>query len=406
MTNPAETGARCPVAHWDYSIGDQPAASAFARIAETAKAGPLLRVEAQGPLPEYLLATQTASIVEVLQDPERFSSSSVVAIEPDPPYKWIPEMLDPPEHTHWRKQLSPYFTPKRVAEYEDRIRERCIELIDAIVTQDTVNLTDEFARLFPTSIFMEIFGLPTEHFDQFMEWEGLIMHATSENDPDRSKMMGAMNAVMGYFSELIDARRADPSLLGTDVLSAAISWEIDGRPVSQEELLSLCLFVFIAGLDTVSAQLSWIFHHLAQHPEDRKRIAEDPDVIPTAIEEFLRAFPIIVTGRKATVDTEIGGCPVKAGQTIMVPLSGAGRDSGEYEDPDRIDFDRDNIRHVSFGAGPHRCLGSHLARLEMRIALEEWHKRLPEYSLVDADQITEHTAGTWGIDRLVLALRG
>jgi cytochrome P450 len=399
----ADNPARCPVVQWDYSAGDCPVLSSYDRVADVAEKGPLLEVEAAGGYPGYLLATKSRTIVEILQDAQRFSSSSVVAIEPDPPYKWIPEMLDAPEHTAWRKLLSPYFTPKAVANFEDRIRARCVTLIENFKDGDSVNFTDDFARKFPTSIFLEIFGLPIEDLDQFMEWEGLIVHATSESDPDRSKMMGAMNDVMGYFGALITRRREDPALQGDDVLSAAINWEIDGEPAKDQDLLSLCLFVFIAGLDTVAAQLAWIFHHLATHEDDRARLVDDPEIISRAVEEFLRAFPIVVTGRKATTDTEVDGVPIKAGQTIMLPLAAAGRDEDEFPNASEVDFDRDVIRHTSFGAGPHRCLGSHLARLEMRIALEEWHARIPEYALAN-DNITEHTAGTWGIDKLEIKL--
>ncbi|MFP1154842.1 cytochrome P450 [Mycobacterium sherrisii] len=394
---------KCPVVRWDYSAGDCPVLSSFDRIAEIAQHGSLLEVEAAGGFPGYLLATRSATMVEVLQDPQRFSSSSVVAIEPDPPYKWIPEMLDPPEHSAWRKLLAPYFTPARIRTYDGRVRQRAAELVDSVCGQQTIDFTNDFARKFPTSIFLELFGLPAEDLDQFMTWEGLIVHATSDNDPDRSKMMGAMNDVMDYFARLITARRADPALVGDDVLSAAITWQIDGQTVGLDDLLSLCLFVFIAGLDTVASQLTWIFHHLATHDADRRRLVHNPELIPHAVEEFLRAFPIIVTGRKATVDTVLDGVAIKKGQTIMVPLPAAGRDSLEYDHASEVDFDRAVVRHTSFGAGPHRCLGSHLARLEMQIALQEWHRRMPDYRLTGAP-ITEHTAGTWGIDQLVLAV--
>lgn len=398
-----ENEAKCPVVQWDYSAGDCPALSSYQRVADIAEQGPLLKVEAAGGYPGYLMATKFATITEILQDPHTFSSSSVVALEPDPDYKWIPEMLDPPEHSAWRKLLAPFFTPQAVKVYEDRIRERCVSLIDGFAGAETIDFTNDFARRFPTSIFLEIFGLPESDLDMFMEWEGLIVHATSESDPDRSKMMGAMNEVMGYFAALINRRRADPSLLGDDVLSAAIGWEIDGRPVEDQELLGLCLFMFIAGLDTVASQLAWMFQHLASHEDHRGRLVADPAVAAAAVEEYLRAYPIIVTGRKATVDTEVAGVPIRAGETVMVPLPAAGRDPDQYENPDSIDFNRKVTRHIAFGVGPHRCLGSHLARLELRIALQEWHARIPNYEL--ANELTEHTAGTWGIDLLVLRPR-
>ena len=397
------TTPKCPVVQWDYSAGDCPVLSSYQRVTAVAENGPLLEVEASRGYPSYLLATKFSTITEVLQDTERFSSSSVVAIEPDPPYKWIPEMLDPPEHTAWRKLLAPYFTPTAVSRYENRIRERCVSLIESIADEETVDFTNRFARKFPTSIFLELFGLPQEDLDQFMQWEELIVHATSQSDPDRSKMMGAMNDVTGYFAELIARRRADPALIGDDLLSSAINWTVAGEQVKDADLLGLCLFVFIAGLDTVAAQLAWMFHHLASHDGHRQRLIDNPDVVPQAVEEYLRAYPIVVTGRKATVDTVVAGVPINEGQTIMLPLPAAGRDSEQYSEAHVVDFDRKIRRHIAFGVGPHRCLGSHLARLELQIALTEWHRRIPDYSLVQTD-ITEHTSGTWGIDQLDLRI--
>lgn len=402
MASTTGNQSKCPAIQWDYLAGGCPAHSGYDRIADIAKLGPVLDIEPTDVYPGYFMATDFATITEVLQDPQRFSSSAVVALEPDPPYKWIPEMLDPPEHTTWRKLLAPFFTPAAVAnKYDSLVRARCVELIDNLIASDTIDFTNEFARQYPTTVFLEIFGLPRDDFEQFMEWEGAIMHSTSEHDPDRSKMRAAMDSVLAYFAELIAKRRADPNLLGDDVLSAALTWEIDGEPVRDQDLLAFCLFVFIAGLDTVTAQLGYMFLHLATHDEHRERIIEDPSIAPKAVEELLRAYPIVVTGRKATVDTELAGVPIRAGETIMVPLQAAGRDEGQYANPETVDFDRKISRHIAFGVGPHRCLGSHLARLELRVALEEWHRRIPNYSLANPD-ITEHTAGTWGVDQLML----
>ncbi|KXW79024.1 hypothetical protein JL15_02870 [Mycolicibacterium phlei DSM 43071] len=385
---------------WDYELGGCPALSSYGRMAEIQKVGPVLQVEAAGGYPGYLMATRYDVITEILQDPETWSSHSVVALEPEPDYQWIPEMLDPPVHTNWRRLLAPHFTPQAAKAYEDRVRSYCASLIDGLVGKETIDFTNDFARIFPTQIFLEIFGLPESDLEQFLHWEDLIIHRTSESDPDRSKMKAAMDEVIGYFATLIATRRQDPSLQGEDVLSAALGWEIDGEPIPDAELLTFCLFMFIAGLDTVAAQLAWTFNHLATHDGHRQRLVDDPECASAAVEEYLRAFPIVVTGRKATTDTEIAGVPVKAGQTVMLPLQAAGRDPEQYADPETVDFDRKVTRHVAFGVGPHRCLGAHLARVELKVALQEWHKRIPNYRL--ANEPTEHTAGAWGIDHLVL----
>lgn len=396
--------ARCPVVEWDYLQGGCPVNSGFARISELAEKAPIVEVEAANGLPGYLIAAAGEAVVEVFQDPRRFSSNAVIPIEPDPEYLMIPVMIDPPDHTAWRKLLAPFFVPSRVQMLEPRIRARCVELIEEFADDDFVDFIQMFAAQFPNFVFMELLGLPQKDFEQFMVWENRIMHADSVNDPDRSGAREAMVEVSTYLGDLINARRADPSLNGDDLLAAALHWEIDGKPVTTEELQNLCMFLFIAGLDTVAAQLTVSFHHLATNPKNRRRIVEDPDIIPQAVEELLRAFPNVSTGRKVVADTEVAGIQVKAGQMILLPTSPAGRNYATYPDADVVDFDRPVIRHTSFGAGPHRCIGAHLARLELRVALEEWHRRLPEYTVDDVDAVTEHTGSTFGIDNLRLVL--
>ncbi|ORW72886.1 hypothetical protein AWC23_08495 [Mycobacterium saskatchewanense] len=389
---------------WDYLKGGCPVNSGFARLSELGKQSPVVEVAPTNGMPGYLIAATGEAVVEVFQDPKRFSSNAVIPIEPDPEYLMIPVMIDPPDHTTWRKLLAPHFVPSRVELLEPRIRARCVELIEGFAGKPTVDFIDEFAAQFPNFVFMELLGLPKADFDQFMVWENKIMHAESATDPDRSGARQAMVEVATYLGELIAARRADPSLNGDDLLSAALRWEIDGKPVDTEDLKNLCMFLFIAGLDTVASQLTVIFHHLATHPENRRRIVENPTIVPHAVEEFLRAFPNVATGRKVVADTEVAGVPVKAGQMILLPTSPAGRDYSVYPDAEVVDFDRPVIRHATFGAGPHRCIGAHLARLELRVALEEWHKRFPDYSLEDPESLTEHTGGTTGIDNLRLIL--
>ncbi len=166
-------------------------------------------------------------------------------------------------------------------------------------------------------------------------------------------------------------------------------------------MLAFCLLMFMAGLDTVAAQLAYSFWHLATHDDDRRRIVADPTLIPGAIEEFLRYYSFVTPGRKVMHDTEIAGCPIEAGKMIFMPLASANRDSREFVDADKVIIDRQDNRHIAFGAGPHRCLGSHLARQELRIALEMWHERIPDYHLRDGAEVLEH-GGQIGLDSLPL----
>lgn len=336
---------------------------------------------------------------EALHRPELFSSSVVTPLEEDPPYKWIPEMLDPPEHTKWRQLLSPHFAPRRMEAMEGSVRHRCVEIIETFADRGHCDFLHDFAWRYPTTIFMELMGLPLAGLDRFMAWEHDILHLTADEDPDRSRAIAAMLAVQEYFSGLIDEKRADP---GDDLLTEALTWTIDGEPISQADMLSWCLLMFMAGLDTVSIQLSYSFWYLAQHDDDRARIVADPAVIPSAVEEFLRAFAFVAPARKVMRDGDFHGCPMKAGDMVLVPLSAATRDPASFAEPDRVILDRSPNDHIAFGAGPHRCLGSHLARRELRIALEEWHRRIPEYRLTPGVDVVEH-GGMYGIDSLELS---
>ena len=348
--------------------------------------------------PGFWVMTRGDLIRDALQQADLFSSSIVTPMDPDPPYLWIPEMLDPPEHTRWRQLLAPFFAPRVIERMEDTVRERCVSIIESFADRGHCDFLRDFAWRYPTTIFMELMGLPLDGLEQFLAWEHDILHLTFDEDPDRSRATGAMVAVQEYFSGLIEEKRARP---GDDLLTAALDWKIDGQPVPHEELLSFCLLMFMAGLDTVSIQLAYSFHHLATHPADRARLVAEPAIIPSAVEELLRAYAFVAPGRKATRDADFHGCPVKAGDLALLPLCGANRDPSLFPDGDQVILDRTPNSHIAFGLGPHRCLGSHLARRELRIALEEWHARIPDYHLTEGVDVVEH-GGMFGIDVLSL----
>lgn len=347
----------------------------------------------------FWVFTDPALVRDALHHPETFSSSVVTPLEDDPPYKWIPEMLDPPEHTKWRQLLAPHFAPKLMEAMEAKVRRRCVEIIESFAARGHCDFLRDFAWRYPTTIFMELMGLPLEGLDRFMAWEHDILHLTADEDPDRSRAFSAMIAVQEYFSGLIAEKRNTP---GDDLLTAALDWRIDGQPISQEDMLAWCLLMFMAGLDTVSIQLSYAFWYLAGHPDARRRLAADPGLAAPAVEEFLRYFAFVAPSRKVTRDTDFGGCPMKKGDMVLLPLSIATRDPGAFPEAGDVQLDRSPNNHIAFGAGPHRCLGSHLARRELRVALEEWHARIPDYHLTEGVEVVEH-GGMYGIDVLELS---
>ncbi|HTK66331.1 MAG TPA: cytochrome P450 [Pseudonocardia sp.] len=341
---------------------------------------------------EFWFLTRMADIRDALQQPDLFSSSSVVPADPDPAYLWIPEMLDPPLHTKWRHLLGSWFAPGAVDRLRPRIEQRFSEILDDVIERGECDLVKDVALRFPNTIFMEIMGLPVEEAERFQYWEEEILH--SNYNPERT--IPAMIEVNAYFSDLITRRRKDPR---DDLVSAAGQWEIDGEPVQDSDLLAMCLLLFMAGLDTVAAQFTYSIMHLARYPDDRRRLLAEPELWPSAIEEFLRYYAFVTPGRKVTRDVEFNGCPMKAGQMLFLPLSAATRDPAEFPDAEKVIIDRKANRHLAFGAGPHRCLGSHLARAELSIGLREWHRRIPHYRLRDDVPILEH-GGQIGLDNL------
>jgi cytochrome P450 len=285
------------------------------------------------------------------------------------------------------------FSPAAVAKLEPRVTQRFDEILEEIAPRGHCDYVADVALRFPNTIFMEIMGLPVSDADQFQAWETDILHTGSVGN---DVSLRAMNEVIAYFVGLVGERRKAPK---DDLVSVATTFEIDGQRVSDDDLLSMCLLLFMAGLDTVAMQLSYSMMHLATHDDDRRRLVAEPSLFPTAMEEFLRYYSFVTPGRKVVHDTEVNGCPVKAGQMVYLPLVSANRDGSEFPDADKVVIDREVNRHIAFGAGPHRCLGSHLARQELRIGLMGWHARIPEYRLAEGAVIREH-GGQIGLDNL------
>jgi cytochrome P450 len=393
----SSTAATCPVTHFhDVSRSSAEAGWHFANFDAKREQAPVHQGKAGDT--DYSLITRMADIRASYQNHHVFSNSAVVPSDPEPQYLWIPEMLDGHIHTAWRQLLGPLFSPAAVAALEPNVRKRFSEILDDIVDKGECDFVQEVGLLFPNTIFMDIMGLPRADAELFQHWETEILHTGYADPGAQERQFAAMMAVTGYFGELIAERRRDPH---DDLLSQALSWRIDGEPIPDDDMLAFCLLMFMAGLDTVAAQLSYSFWHLATHDADRHRIVADPGLIPTATEEFLRYYSFVTPGRKVMSDTTISGCPIKAGTMVFLPLASANRDPREFDRPDEVIIDREVNRHIAFGAGPHRCLGSHLARQELRIAFEMWHARIPEYRLRDGAEVREH-GGQIGLDSLPL----
>ena len=347
----------------------------------------------------YLL--RHADINAALQDPALFSSRTVQYLG-ESSQRLLPEELDPPEHTKYRQLLSRPLSPGNVAKMEEAVRERCAVLIDNIQAKGSCDFVTDVALRFPTAVFLHLMGLPVSQAEEFVGLARTVLHTTGDEDPDQAIRGNAALQIVGVLARYLEARKTEPR---GDLLTLLSQASIDGAPLSHEDLLAMGFLLYLAGLDTVANVLAYSIRHLAEHPQLRSELTADPERWPSAIEEFLRFYSIATTARVVTSDVEFAGCPMKAGDRVVLPTAAAGRDPELFAHATEFDPNRSANRHVAFGAGPHRCVGAHLARLEMRIFFEEWHRRIPEYAVASGADIREHVGAVAGMKQLPLVWR-
>jgi cytochrome P450 len=343
----------------------------------------------------------------VLRHHELFSSQVDLGLGNVRPL--IPLNVDPPKHSKYRKLLDPLFAPRRMDEQEEDITRRVNGLIDAFIDRGECNFSDEFAELFPTSVFLGLMGLPEDELRMFLRLRDGILRPEKFDDNalfDPEKRREIQNAtgqdLYAYFGRLIDERREAPT---GDIVSRFVTAEVDGEHLSREDILDILYLFMIAGLDTVTDSLTCFYAFLATHPEHRRQLVEDPSIIPSAVEELLRWESPVPSGvpRMARQDTELpGGHPVPSGTAIMISYGAANVDPSAFAEPSDVRFDRNPNPHIAFGGGVHRCLGSHLARRELRVTLREWHRRIPDYRIKPGHEKLEYAAGLRHVKDLML----
>jgi cytochrome P450 len=330
----------------------------------------------------YMVASREA-VEATLKNSEVFSSEGGF-LELGNVRPLIPLSVDPPRHLTYRKILDPIFAPKQMDAIEGDVTERVNHFIDAFIDRGECNFTNEFAEPFPSSVFLGLMGLPWEELDTFMRLkDGILRPGTIDMDPlERMQIQKDIGQELyAYFDKILDQRLDAPQ---DDILTRFNNAEIEGKRLTREEILDICFLFFIAGLDTVTDSLSCFFAFLAQHPDHRNQLVENPDIIPSAVEELLRwETPVPNVPRMATASAcpVAGHTEIPAGSFVLVNVGAANVDPAEYPDAMEVRFDRDVNRHLTFGGGVHRCLGSHLARRELRVTLREWHRRIPDYGL-------------------------
>lgn len=355
--------------------------------------------------PMGAIAATRHDVESVLHDHERFSSVMPARMGNVRPL--LPMEMDPPEHRVYRKILDPLFSPSAVARLEEPVAALVNELIDGFVDAPEIDFAQQFSMLLPSQVFLTLLGLPVEELTYFM---GLKDGAIRPNeilgkpydDPDVLAYKNETGQkIYAYFDKVLDERAADPR---DDLLSGFLTVEVDGQRLTRENILDMCFLLLTAGLDTVTASLDCFFSYLSAHPDLRGQLVEDPALAKPVVEELLRwESPVQLVSRLATADTDLNGCPVKAGQHVYAFLGSANVDEADVPDAAEVRWDREVNRHIAFGSGPHRCIGSHLARLELRVALREWHKRIPDYRLKPGTEL-QYSTGVRAVESFPMEL--
>ena len=354
---------------------------------------PVMRIP-DGPI----VLTRHDDVMFALKNPELFSSVNAIEIGNIRPL--IPLQIDPPDHVKYRRLLDPIFAPREMAKLEPKVRALVNDLIDEFIERGECEFSADLAIPLPCRVFLEILGLPIEHLDRFLRWkDDIIRPAVESMDEAKVVQHEAGQAIYDYFSPVISDRRANPR---DDLITLFVQAEIDGHNLDDDEVADICFLMMIAGLDTVTATLTCSISNLAQHAERRDAIVADLGLVPAAVEELMRwETPVPALPRRATQDIEMRGETIKAGENVVCLLGSANIDPAEFPKPDDIDFTRSGNRHLSFGGGVHRCLGSHLARLELRVAMEEIHRRMPDYA-IKAGERPVYTSGLRAVEYLPL----
>ena len=295
----------------------------------------------------------------------------------------IPLEIDGDDHKKWRKLLDPIFGPKQMAPLEAQIRELAGELIDTVASRGEAEFSEEFCVPLPSLTFLRLVGAPVEDLDFFLDFKQGVIHPEGDTFEEMDANMAvAGGKLLEYFVTFLAKRRAETEQ-NNDVIAVLLRSEVGGEPISELDLLNILFLLMFAGLDTVTASLSCIVAWLGQHPAERDRLVADRSLIPAAIEEILRYESPVPSGQRfATEDIDLGdGLVIKSGEIIHAFWAAANVDPTHYDDPLTVNFDRGRTSHIAFASGTHRCLGSHLARMELRIALDEIFTRIPDFAV-------------------------
>ncbi|MCX7283226.1 MAG: cytochrome P450 [Novosphingobium sp.] len=342
------------------------------------------------------VAIKHEDALHILRNAEVFSNEGATPFprDPDDYFYFIPQEIEPPMHRKYRNIVDQVFSPQGVLALESQMRVLANELIDDIIEKGECDFTESFARPFPVTIFLRLMGLPVEMTDTFVEWAVALLHSN-----ERQIMADTLKTISVYLKGAIEEKKANPD---DGVVSRIAHAQIDGRPMSDKEIFGFVAFLFIGGLDTVFATLNNIWLWLAQNPDRRAEMMAAPENINAQLEELLRVHSVTFSGRTVTRDFELRGVQLKAGDKITCILPACNFDPEVFPNPTVVDFHRPKKIVLAFTVGVHSCMGAHLARLEAKVAIQEWLKRIPEFSVKPGTEIVYRPGGVIGPHHLPL----
>lgn len=331
-----------------------------------------------------------ADAMWVLRHPEFYSTRGATPFPRDPanPFKFIPLEIDPPHHRKYRNIVDPLFCPQGVLKLEGMMRDLANELIDGFIDKGECEFTEEFGRPMPVTIFLRLMGLPINMTDVFVTWAVDLLHSQ-----DRGIMADTMKQITAYLKEAIAEKKAHPD---DGVISRIAHAQPDGVPMTDAEIFGFVIFLFIGGLDTVFATLNNMWLWLAQNPERRREIIARPNDINAVVEELLRVWSVTFSGRTVEKEVELHGVKMMPGDKVASILPACNFDPDVFPNPTVVDFDRPRKPILAFTQGVHSCMGAHLARLEIKVSLQEWLKRIPEFSLKPGCEVVYRPGGVIG----------
>lgn len=321
----------------------------------------------------HWIATRADDIEVMQKDFPRFSNRNSRLPQTERPFPLLPLETDPPEHRDYRLLIAPSFSPRALVEVEDEVRRVAIATIEELLPKGRCEFVMDFAKVLPIVVFLGMMELPVEDRFKLLPLADAMARAQ-----DQEVATAARVKVGEYLNRWVEERTANP---GNDPISKIATAKIRGVPLSRAEIFGLCSLVLVGGLDTVASLMSFVAAYLAENPEQRRRLVDQPEIIPQAVEELFRRFGVVNQSRRITQDMELSGAPLREGDHILMPNMLVGLDD-KHAEPMVVDFDREGGHHGTFGAGPHKCPGAPLARRELAIFLEEWLKRIPDFEIV------------------------